>query len=76
MREKPKSVFVPFELKGQLWVKCDDLPRFLEPKQVIHFLSRSPGLAVRRLDWVEHFDHISIDEYLNYIGEPRPGLVH
>lgn len=72
MRSRPKSVFVPFELKSVMWEKVYDLPRFLDPKHVIKYLSHNPGLASRRLDWVEHFEKEEIDEYVNFVGESKP----
>lgn len=69
MRTRPNSVFVPFELKGNLWVMCGDLPRFVEPKDVIRYLSQNRDLASRRLDWREEFDAGAIDEYMAGVGE-------
>lgn len=45
---KIQSVFVPFELQpnGQ-WKKRDDLPRFLEPEEVIQYLGRNPQVSYR-----------------------------
>ena len=69
---KPASVFVPYEMKTVLWERCNDLPRFTQPKQVIDYLGRNPQLANRRLDWREEFDADSIHEYMLGVGEPRP----
>lgn len=77
MRPRPRSVFVPYELRGKLiWSKCDDLPRFTEPKQIIDYLQRNPNLSSRLLDWREEFSKEFIDEYVNYLGELIPGVRH
>lgn len=76
MRPRPKSVFIPFELKTAFWEKVYDLPRFVNPKEVIGYLQKNPNLSSRRLDWIEHFEKEAIDEYVNYVGERPPGRVH
>ncbi len=69
-RSRPKAVFVPYEkLVSGLVVRVRDLPRFVEPHQVIEFLQQRTDLSKRLLDWREEFDSDSINEYLSGVGE-------
>jgi hypothetical protein len=74
--DRPASVFVPFEHQiGGFIRRCDDLPRFTDPKDVIRYLSSRNDLSTRRLDWIEHFDKESIDEYMLGLGEGIPSPI-
>ena len=69
-RKRPSSVFVPYEkLPSGLVVRASDLPRFVEPHQVIEFLHKRRDLSKRLLDWREEFDSDSINEYMGGLGE-------
>lgn len=78
-RARPGSVFVPYEtLVSGLVVRVRDLPRFVEPDQVIKFLGERTDLSRRMLDWREECDTTSIDEYMSGVGEdlkPLPELI-
>ncbi len=71
------TVFVPFEhLGGDRWKKRDDLPRFLQPKEVIDFLTSHPEVSMRngryvRIDWREHSERDLIKEYTDGVGTKR-----
>lgn len=79
-KARPSSVFVPYEkLTSGLVVRVRDLPRFVEPHQVIEFLQNHRNdLSRRLLDWREEFDADSINEYMSGVGEilrPLPELI-
>ena len=66
---KPTSVFVPFELEGTLWKKCDDLPRFLTSREVLDYLQEQGNrLSSRKLSWTECPEEGYIQEYLKGVG--------
>lgn len=72
---RPKIVFVPYEQKNEVWLRADDLPRFLTTKQVLRFLHENQrAFARRRLDWREEWEPDSIDEYLAGVGT-KPTLI-
>lgn len=80
MRKRPSSVFVPYEtVPGvRVQIRARDLPRFVEPQQVLEFLRKRSDLSKRLLDWREEFDTASIDEYMAGVGEverPLPELI-
>jgi hypothetical protein len=64
----PTSVFVPHEWKDGIFNKCNDLPRFIEPQEIITYLSEHPELAGRLLEWIETNDKDAVDEYVRGIG--------
>lgn len=79
-RKRPRSVFVPYETVPGIRVpiRARDLPRFVEPHQVVEFLHKRTDLSKRLLDWREEFDTASIDEYMSGVGEtekPLPQLI-
>lgn len=77
-RKRPSSVFVPYENRHGIVRKVNDLPRFVEPDQVMKFLIEHRDLSHRLLDWREEFDAASIDEYMAGVGEkekPIPQLI-
>lgn len=69
----PTSVFVPFEIMPNgREVKCDDLPRFVDPEDVKVFISaHSKRLLKRKLQWREHFEKSLIEEYVKGVGTLR-----
>lgn len=64
----PKTVFVPFEWKGVIRERVNDLPRFLTSKEVITFLSSRYWMRNRKLDWEESEDTEDINDYLRGVG--------
>lgn len=72
----PNAVFVPFEIQRKGEIKRDDLPRFLEPREVIQYLAAHPEVSTRRglkviLEWREHSERDLIDEYLAGVGTEK-----
>jgi hypothetical protein len=67
----PKSVFVPFEiLPNGKEVKCDTLPRFVDPEDVKTYISaNSARLSRRKLQWREHSEINLIREYVEGVGD-------
>ena len=77
----PRSVFVPFEVQGKKEIKRDDLPRFLDPQEVIEFLAAHPGVSSRNgyhviLEWREHVEKELINEYLAGVSNSIRGTFH
>jgi hypothetical protein len=75
----PRAVLVPFEWNGKTWEKRDDLPRFVETKEVIEYLTLHPEVSFRkrpffkapehiRLEWREHFEPDLVKEWINGVG--------
>lgn len=73
------TVLVPFEWNGKTWEKRDDLPRFLESKEVIEYLCLHPEKSFRkvpfatapehiRLEWREHSEPDLIREWVDGVG--------
>lgn len=78
--QKPKTVFVPFEIewmsKGVQEKKRNDLPRFLEPREIVQYLAENPLVSYRDgrrvyLEWREHSEKDLIDEYIAGVGTKR-----
>lgn len=72
----PRSVFVPFELQGRKEIKRDDLPRFIEPEEIIQYLTNNPGISHRNghrvlIEWREHSERDLIDEYIAGVGTSK-----
>lgn len=66
-------VLVPFEVRGKELVKRDDLPRFIEPHEVIDFMKNNPSIHQRgglpvHLQWIEHDEAWAIHEYYKEVG--------
>lgn len=77
----PTAVLVPFEWNGKTWEKRDNLPRFLETKEVIDYLTTHPEKSFRRvpfqiaqehirLEWREHSEPDLIKEFTDGVGTP------
>jgi hypothetical protein len=71
----PKAVFVPFEWDGRKWVARQNLPRFREPEEAVHYLLTHPELSYEEgtgrpvyLQWQERNEQVFINEYLQGVG--------
>lgn len=74
MNVKPiTAVFVPHEWNEptKTWVRLDTLPRFSNSRDVIMYLRRNQSLRYRRLDWIEHSDKESINEFIRGVGTSK-----
>lgn len=65
---RPKSVFLPYELKNGLETRVYDLPLFSDIDPLRRFMFDPDGggqkLAPRKITYSEHFDESAIDEYM------------